>query len=103
MAVSVTTVLANLFGGRLVARSGEAEAASPSQPAGASIAFRVSTIHCQGCVNTIAARLMAEEGVEAVDGDARRRIIRVGYHPTLIEPCAIEAGISRLGHVAEPA
>ena len=106
MAASVSAVLANSFGGRLLAgRDGEprpAAAAVPeaqeTSPAGSVLVLEVPTIHCQGCVDTIAAYLMTEQGIDRVEGDAKSRTIRVSYRPGTVAPDAIEGAINRLGH-----
>ncbi len=107
MAVSVSAVLANSFGGRLLKRR-DAEprlvstTAPPEEqetsPAETELVLDVPTIHCQGCVDTIAAYLMTEEGIDRVEGDPESKAIRVSYRPDMMAPDAIETAINRLGH-----
>ena len=61
------------------------------------------TIHCSGCVSTIQAYLMAEEGIERVEGDPKTKKIRVSYRANEVAPDVIETAINRLGHVTKAA
>ena len=63
----------------------------------------VPTIHCQGCVDTIQAYLLAEDAIEEVEGDPKTKMIRVSYRPDMVVPEAIEKAINRLGHKAKAA
>ena len=58
----------------------------------------VPTIHCQGCVDTITAYLMTEQGIDRVEGDPKSRTIRISYRPGMVAPDTIESAINRLGH-----
>jgi heavy metal translocating P-type ATPase len=93
MAASVTTVLLNSFGGRLVPRFRR----RPSELR--QVTLSVPSIHCQGCVATIRDELVKFPVVVAVDGNpATKQIVvtvRSGHGPLL----AIEDTITRLGHV----
>ncbi len=104
MAASVSAVLANSFGGRLLGRHpapGEpgARAEAPAAPAaGERLTLSVPGIHCEGCVATIQAALMLEDGIGAVEGDARAKRVEVRYARSKISPQQIEAAIGRLGY-----
>jgi len=93
MAASVTTVLLNSFGGRLVPRF------RPRPSELRQVTLSVPSIHCQGCVATIRHALVKLPVVVAVDGNpATKQVVvtvRDGHGPL----SAIEDTITRLGHV----
>lgn len=104
MAASVTLVLTNSFGGRILVRdhatSATEHAVRPVQliDGGTEIVLRVPSIYCQGCVETITANLRLEDGVVDVDGDVKAKTIRVTYDDDKTSPKTIEAAIMKLGH-----
>jgi cation transport ATPase len=93
MAASVTTVLLNSFGGRLVPQLRR----RPSELR--EITLSVPSIHCQGCVTKIRDELVKLPVVVAVEGNpATKQVVvtvRNGHGPL----SAIEDAITRLGHV----
>ena len=121
MAASVTAVLLNSFGGRLLPKSRRtperaAEAAarkkevSPAEakteveameqvPASsqAQVILDVPDIHCGGCENNIRTLLGSREGVEAVEADASTHRVRVAYQPERVGLHEIEEAITSLG------
>jgi cation transport ATPase len=108
MAVSVSAVLANSFGGRLFG-GGAAPVEAPARAeargreAGDEVTLSVPGIHCEGCVATIQAGLMLEEGVGSVEGDARARNVRVRYEASKTSRRRIAEAIAKLGYrVEEP-
>ena len=78
---------------------------STQDPSAATVDFvlEVPTIHCQGCVDTIRAYLLAEDGIDDVEGDPKTKTVRVSYRPDFVAPDAIETWINRLGHVTKKA
>ena len=111
MAASVSAVLANSFGGRLLRpRSVHSPAAAVRStgkgkekiaPGGASVnelVFSVPGIHCQGCVETIRAGLLLEDGVKIVHGDAETKIINVHYSASITSPECLKAVVAQLGY-----
>ncbi|MCZ6774626.1 MAG: heavy-metal-associated domain-containing protein, partial [Proteobacteria bacterium] len=72
--------------------------ARDTAPAVTDLVLDVPTIHCQGCVDTIQAYLLAEDAIDKVEGDPKTKTIRVCYRPDMMEPEAIEKAINRLGH-----
>ncbi len=114
MAASVTAVLANSFGGRLVARasaSAEDTAAAPEELIGdgnASAAasvdepavarFIVPGIHCQGCVDALTAGLKTVDGVDAVEGDVAAKRMTVRYDPRTTAPDRLAVVMGKLGY-----
>jgi len=83
MAASVSTVLANSFGGRLRRVNKPAPATSSAEKS----FFSVPGIHCAACIETIGAYLKTEPGVEAVSGDAKAKRIEVSFSG---EPVSVE-------------
>ncbi|MFQ6017095.1 MAG: HAD-IC family P-type ATPase, partial [Kiloniellaceae bacterium] len=113
MALSVSAVLANSFGGRFLTRSpaqlnhaatlprkGRAEETEAVE-SDAEITLSVPGIHCQGCVETIQANLMIERGIGVVDGDVKTKNVRVAYSSNVTSPERIGAAIARLGYRVE--
>jgi heavy metal translocating P-type ATPase len=120
MAASVTAVLLNSFGGRLLPKRVHApealattaaseqvapesaetelkalEDAPPSQSA--EVVLHVPDMHCAGCENKIETLLAGREGVEKVRADAKAKRVRVGFRPEEIDVAEIEQGVSSLG------
>jgi len=93
MSASVSAVLLNSFGGRLLPRR---TVEPPS-----TLILTVPTIHCQGCVAAIGEGLLARAGVVAVEGDPAARTITVHYRPRAIGPDGVRAAVRALGHVVE--
>ncbi len=93
MAASVTTVLLNSFGGRLVPQLRR----RPSELR--QVTLSVPSIHCQGCVIKIRDELVKLPVVVSVEGNpATKQVVvtvRNGHEPL----AAIEDTITRLGHV----
>ena len=114
MAVSVSAVLANSFGARLLpAHGGKFSAVAPekrekraeTRHGGAApneVVLAVPDIHCAGCVDTITAHLTAEDGIESVQADASAKMVRVSFRPEAANPERIEKAIRRLGYHPEP-
>ncbi|NIR59170.1 MAG: heavy metal translocating P-type ATPase [Gammaproteobacteria bacterium] len=110
MAASVTLVLANSFGGRLIQRTKAQVAHGAERPKAvfdtetrraegdAMLTLSVPSIHCRGCVETIEANLLLERGVERVDGDAKAKEVRVTYRSSHTSPDRVESAVTRLGH-----
>jgi heavy metal translocating P-type ATPase len=104
MAASVTLVLANSFGGRVLQRTGRSALAleqgktEPSEAGDSELSLVVPDMHCQGCVETIRAGLMMEDGVASVEGDPKEKMVHVCYRTSDIRPTDIETAISRLGY-----
>ena len=120
MAASVTAVLLNSFGGRLlpartkpkrVADTGaqrkdvslseaktDVEAMEHAPPGGsAQLVLDVPDIHCAGCEQNIEMLLRGRDGVVVVKADAQMRRVRVTYQPDRIGLHQIEEAITSLG------
>ena len=63
--------------------------------------LKVPDIHCEGCLRTIISTLTSLPGVESVGGDARQKIIRVGYRPEKTSLATIESALAEVGFPVE--
>ena len=93
MAASVTTVLLNSFGGRLVPRLRRRSSELRQ------VTLGVPSIHCQGCVARIRDELVKLPVVVAVDGNPATKQVVVTVRNGRAPLSAIEDAITRLGHV----
>lgn len=116
MAASVTTVLLNSFGGRLLPRrtppqrvaeaAARREEVSPAEaktmdqaPPGtpSHVVLEVPDIHCAGCEQNIETLLGGREGVDGVKADSRAHKVRVAYRPERIGLHEVEEAVTSLG------
>ncbi len=109
MALSVSAVLANSFGGRLLRpHRSPSFTGLPSTPATTAqgkeeikevveTVLCVPGIHCSACVETIESYLKTENGIEHVEGDAEVKQIRVIHRPNTIDRDRLRALIGQLG------
>ena len=74
MAASVTTVLANSFGGRLIRKRMPQQART-----GQEILLSVPDIHCEGCVTAIRNRINTELGPAQVTADVPGNLVKVRF------------------------
>jgi P-type E1-E2 ATPase len=95
MAASVTMVLLNSFWGRLVPRFRK------RPPALERLTLKVPSIHCQGCVAMIQEALVKLPGVVSAEGDPHSKLVIVTTGDGQGQRQAIEAALTRLGHVVE--
>lgn len=79
MVASVSTVLLNSLGGRLVPRP------RAGRPRAKELVLKVPSMHCQGCAGDIQEALRRIPGVAAVDADPRAKLVTV----------AVRNGVSR--------
>ena len=110
MAASVTLVLANSFGGRMIRRGKGQIDSLPERPErmadedgrvsapDAALVLSVPSIRCEKCVKTIETNLIHEAGVARVEADAMSKEVHVAYRPLEIAAEEIERAITRLGH-----
>ncbi len=100
MAASVSAVLANSFGGRLLApRKGLQAEAAAAVPAAdlREVSIPVPGIHCEACVEIITAHLSAEVGVASVRGDAKAKTITVRFDPKRTLPERLRLQVEEAG------
>lgn len=92
MVASVSIVLLNSFGGRLVPK----RAHSPSKTS--SVSFNIPTIHCSGCLETIQTALLHHPQVEATQGDVEQKTVTVTFKRNGFSEDEIQQTITRVGH-----
>lgn len=120
MAASVTTVLLNSFGGRLLPkraapqkvadRAAKREEVAPAEAetdvaamdqtapgAPAQVVLEVPDIHCAGCEQNIETLLGGRDGIDGIKADAKTRRVRVAYRPEKIGLHEIEEAVTSLG------
>jgi len=95
MVASVSTVLANSFGVRLVRRR-KRRAAEPTQ----TLDLRAPAIHCEGCLAKIQDAVGHLRGIESVEGDVESKEVHVAYHPEMTSPERIRQTMGDAGFPA---
>lgn len=102
MAISVSTVLLNSFGGRLLRPLGAQRPTGPDaeqQSANLVAAtFPVPGIHCGGCIDAIRTALLLEEGVGSAEGDIASKQITVAFDPSKTSSEALRCAIREIGY-----
>ncbi len=91
MISSVSTVLLNSFGGRLLPR--------PSQPPIERITVKVPTMHCEGCRDNITDTLRGLPGVVSVDAEPREKLVTVALRGATTGRDEICSAITAIGHM----
>jgi heavy metal translocating P-type ATPase len=95
MAGSVTAVLSNSFGARMLTLGRRRDRR-------ASATFLVPALNCEHCVEAIATALYRLDGVEAVHGEPARKLVRVDYFADRTDPAGIADVIAQRGFEAVP-
>ena len=93
MAGSVTAVLLNSFGGRLIPKKRKKAVEQEEK-----VVIRVPTIHCSGCVNNVQRALNAKRGVNHVEGDPQTKEFTISYLEHEIDEEEIRESIVHMGH-----
>jgi P-type Cu+ transporter len=103
MAASVSTVLANSFGGRLRGpKPAQPESIDTPTPIGvAETDFLVPSIHCSACVTNIGLYLKTEPGVEKVEADMKEKTVRVFYRADKVSVERMRALFREIGYEAQ--
>ncbi len=93
MAASVSAVLLNSFGGRLLPkhRVGQTETRE--------LTLKVPTMHCEGCLRNIQNTLAQRAGVQEVDGDLSTKQVTVVYDQDKIDEERIRESVTDAGFV----
>lgn len=102
MAASVSTVLLNSFGGRLLTKATKRKA--PEMTAKEDVEkldFVVPSIHCEGCVQVIRDALTRLPAISAVEGKPREKHLTVAVQKGSLSREEIAGEISKLGHVVD--
>jgi len=94
MVLSVSTVLANSFAGRLLPKVKEAEREVPELHR---IELHVPSMHCEGCLSTITRVVSRLPEVEGVEGDLEGKTVTVHYRDGRMAPDGIRQAISQAG------
>ncbi len=94
MVLSVSTVLANSFGGRLLPKG---KRPVPHPPETRTLELRVPTMHCQNCLRTIARVVSRLPEVEAVEGDLAHKRVVVRYRGEIATPDRVRRAIEEAG------
>jgi heavy metal translocating P-type ATPase len=96
MAASVTTVLLNSFGGKLLPKKrpkDERKSQSLSK-----ITFHIPTIHCDGCIKGLKEALSELPGVTLVEGNIENKTLSISYGETIVTSDTLQQTISQQGH-----
>ncbi len=91
MISSVSTVLLNSFGGRLLPK--------PSQPPIERITVKVPTMHCEACLGNIKNVIRGLPGVVSVDAEPQERLVTVALRGAKTGRDEICSAITAIGHV----
>jgi cation transport ATPase len=100
MALSVSAVLANSFGGRLLSQQPNKETPTPQPTVPArfkEISISVPGIHCQACVETIEACLLLDAGVVSVNGNAKQKAVEITFDFDVISHDQLRTQIKEIG------
>jgi len=60
--------------------------------------FRIPTIKCEGCVESIRSQVTRLPGIQRVTGDAQTKSIVVHFEEHAVSEDAIRSAIQRAGH-----
>jgi copper chaperone CopZ len=89
MLASVTTVLTNSFGGRLLPKARRGRQAQ--------LTLKIANMHCEHCLESIQHAARKLGGVEDVVGDPARQTVTVTYREGAVEPDGIREAIIERG------
>jgi len=93
MVASVSTVLLNSFGGRLIPRPSHVEKETVT------VQLNIPTIHCLGCLETIQTALIRHPAVERVEGEVPTGMVAVTFDRNGFDEDDIQKIILEAGHV----
>ncbi|KXA91745.1 ATPase P [candidate division MSBL1 archaeon SCGC-AAA259A05] len=91
MVASVSAVLLNSFGGRLIPKSEETIAPREFK-------LKVPTIHCENCVSTIESEIGEIDGVKSVEVSLSSKEIKVSYRGDELVKERVREKLLELGH-----
>lgn len=95
MALSITFVIANSFGGRLVPRSKNRKKKDQVK----TITLKIPSIHCNNCLSNIVESLSDIEGIISVQGDQKNKLVGITYRGGSEVEEQVKREIFRLDHV----
>ena len=93
MVASVSTVLANSFGGQLIPKRAQRE------PEIATVSLNIPTIHCNGCLETIQTALSHHPQIQSSEGDVEQKTVSVTFKRNGFTEDDIHEAITKVGHV----
>ncbi len=94
MVASVSTVLTNSFGGRLLPKA--------RRGLRAQLTLQIANMHCEHCLASIKEAVRKLDGVEDVGGDPSRQVVTVTYREGVAEPDGIREAIIQRGFQIGP-
>lgn len=97
MAASVSTVLANSFGGRLLSAGKKPEKSTATEPRETRVAFEVPNMHCERCVETIRESLEERTGGAHVQADLKTQRLDVAFSNGAMNAEGIREALTELG------
>jgi len=102
MAASVSTVLANSFGGKLrgVKSSNPGKTVPLTIVANSEYEFSVPSIHCLACVDNISLYLETDPGVEKIEADVEKKTVKVFYLEGRINKERLQTMFREIGYKA---
>ncbi len=89
MVASVSTVLTNSFGGRLLPKA--------RRGLRTQLTLKIANMHCEHCLASINEAVRKLDGVEDVGGDPGRQVVTVTYREGQVEPDGIREAIIERG------
>ncbi|OLS21652.1 MAG: Copper-exporting P-type ATPase A [Candidatus Heimdallarchaeota archaeon LC_2] len=107
MAASVTAVLLNSYGGRLIPSKTEEVSSQSFEEALSTelkthqISYRIPTIHCQGCISGLKETLEELPGIVSVDGDADSKTLIMDFVNEEANFKKVKKVIQNAGHKIE--
>lgn len=101
MVASVSAVLLNSFGGRLLSRVQHLGLRPAAAPSVTRVTLTSRAIGCERCIRRIAKALLAMEGVEAVEGDATAKRVTVTYRADRCSEEDLRARMRAMGYPVE--
>lgn len=61
--------------------------------------FKVPTIHCQGCVESIKSKVTRLPGIQVVTGDPEVKTVTVQFDEKAVDELRIRQAIGQAGHL----
>ena len=96
MAASVSTVLLNSFGGRLLPTT-----KPKSKKKREEVTLRVSSIHCEGCLNTIRSALKQKIGDVEIEANLEKHLLKVTFYKEAVTQSGVEEALTEIGFKPE--
>lgn len=101
MVASVSTVLVNSFAGRLLPKRAPKQVKEVPEVNVEALAFKVPSIHCEGCVQVIGDAFARFAEIVHVEGNAKEKRVIVTVRKDSFSREQVAKEILRLGHIVE--